>query len=232
MIGDRRVLAIVPARGGSKGIPGKNLRTIGGVSLLHRAIGVALESTYVDRVVVTSDDESILRHAEEISEAGTLLRPAELAADDSAMWPVVVHALDHCEPAELVVLLQPTSPLRLSADVDEAIELLHDRGVASVVSVSPVTKSPYWMYSVTGDGRMKPILPPTGATSRQQLPEVHVVNGAVYVVDAEHLRRTHRFVDDETLAMVMPTERSVDVDTPLDLAIAETLLGSDATTRE
>jgi CMP-N,N'-diacetyllegionaminic acid synthase len=232
MIGERRVLAVVPARGGSKGVPGKNLRTIGGVSLLHRAIGVALESSFVDRVVVTSDDTSILRHAEEVDGVTTLMRPATLAADDSAMWPTVVHALDHSDPTDVVVLLQPTSPLRLAADVDEAIELLHSRGVASVVSVSPVTKSPFWMYTLDTDGRMHPILPPNEATSRQSLPEVHAVNGAVYVVDAEHLRRTHRFVDDDTLAIVMPPERSVDVDTPLDLAIAETLLGSTAGAHE
>lgn len=232
MIGEKRVLAVVPARGGSKGIPGKNLRMIGGMSLLHRAIGVALESAYVDHVVVTSDDETILRHAEELSGVKTLVRPAELAADDSAMWPAVVHAIEHSEPAELVVLLQPTSPLRLASDVDEAIELLHTRDVTSVVSVSPVTKSPYWMYTLAADGRMRPILPPNDATSRQQLPEVHVVNGAVYVVDTEHLRRTRRFVDDDTLAVVMPPERSVDVDTLLDLAIAEAQLGSAVTTHE
>lgn len=232
MIGDRRVLAVVPARGGSKGIPGKNLRTIGGVSLLHRAVSVALESAHVDHVVVTSDDESILRHAEEIDGVTTLLRPAELAADDSAMWPTVVHALDHSDPADVVVLLQPTSPLRLASDVDEAIELLHARGATSVVSVSPVTKSPYWMYTIGGDQRMRPILPPNEATSRQQLPAVHAVNGAVYVVDTGHLRRAHRFVDDDTLAVVMPTSRSIDVDDPLDLVIAETILGSAASAHE
>lgn len=226
MIGDRRVVAIVPARSGSKGLPGKNLATVGGVSLLHRAIRAGQDSRGVDLVVVSSDDDAILRHAAEIEGVRTVSRPPDLAADDSAMWPVVIHALDQLDDHDVVVLLQPTSPLRTVEDVDAAITLFERRGVRSVVSVTAVTKSPHWMYSVDGESRMSPILPTLDAATRQELPEVYVINGAVYVVDVDHLRRSHRFVDPDTLASLMPAERSVDVDTALDLVVAEALLAA------
>lgn len=225
MIGDRRVLAVVPARGGSKGIPGKNLKLIAGRSLLHRTIDHALAATTVDDIVVTSDDADILRHAAGIDAVRTIERPRELAADETAMWPVVMHALDNSPTCDVVVLLQPTSPLRRSSDIDDAVAMLDERRANSVMSVCEVATSPYWMFTIGDDGKLQRILPKQPAVTRQELPACYEVNGAVYVVTANWFRESRQFVDDDTLAYVMPRARSVDVDTPEDLATVERLLG-------
>ncbi|MFM8866939.1 MAG: cytidylyltransferase domain-containing protein [Ilumatobacteraceae bacterium] len=224
MIGDKRVLTVVPARGGSKGIPGKNLKVIAGRSLLHRTIDQALASNTIDDVVVTSDDPEILRHAGEIDGVRTIERPRELAADDTAMWPVVMHALDHSPACDVVVLLQPTSPLRLPSDIDRAVTMLAERKANSVMSVCEVATSPYWMFTIDGSDKLQRILPKRPVATRQELPPCFEINGALYVVTVEWFRASQLFVDDDTLAYVMPRERSVDVDTPEDLATAERLL--------
>jgi len=224
MIGDKRVLAVVPARGGSKGIPGKNLRMIAGRSLLHRTIDQALSAKFVDEVVVTSDDQEILRHAKEVVGVKAIARPGELAADDTAMWPVVLHALDNSSPCDVVVLLQPTSPLRLATDIDAAIAMLVDRNANSVMSVCEVATSPYWMFTIGDGDKLQRILPKQQVATRQELPTCFEINGALYVVNSKWFRTSQLFVDDDTLAYVMPRERSVDIDTPEDLATAERLL--------
>lgn len=224
MIGNKRVLAVVPARGGSKGIPGKNLKAMAGRSLLHRTIDQALAAHTIDDVVVTSDDAEILRHASEVAGVRTIERPRELAADDTAMWPVVVHALENSSPCDVVVLLQPTSPLRLPTDIDSAVTMLVERKANSVMSVCEVSTSPYWMFTIGSGDKLQRILPKQSATTRQELPPCYEINGALYVVTTDWFRQSQVFVDDETLAFVMPRERSVDIDTPEDFALAERLL--------
>jgi CMP-N,N'-diacetyllegionaminic acid synthase len=223
MIDDRHVLVVVPARGGSKGVPGKNLREIGGVSLLHRTIRSAMVSRYVDLVVVSSDDETILEHARLIDGVVALKRPSDLATDESAMWPVVEHALSE-NAADIVVLLQPTSPLRDTADIDGALEKFIANEANSLVSVCSARTSPYWMYRLSDDDLLQPVLAKPDVATRQELPPTYQVNGAVYIVDAEWFGDRHVFVDDETIAYVMPTSRSIDVDTEADLVVAEALL--------
>ena len=224
MIGNKRVLAVVPARGGSKGIPGKNLKAMAGRSLLHRTIDQALAAHTIDDVVVTSDDAEILRHASEVAGVRTIERPRELAADDTAMWPVVVHALENSSACDLVVLLQPTSPLRLPTDIDSAVTMLVERKANSVMSVCEVSTSPYWMFTIGSGDKLQRILPKQPATTRQELPPCYEINGSLYVVMTDWFRQSQVFVDDETLAFVMPRERSVDIDTPEDFALAERLL--------
>jgi N-acylneuraminate cytidylyltransferase len=218
-----RVLAIVPARGGSKGIPGKNLAEVGGVPMLELAVRCAQRSRHVDEVAVTSDDAATLARAGALPGVTVVRRPAELATDDVAMAPVVAHAVGECAPCDVIVLLQPTSPLREPGDVDGALELLASRGAASVVSVAPVATSPWWMYVVDGDGLMSPVLPKSAAATRQELPDVVAVNGAVYAVRTGWFLTASAFVDAGTLAYPMPRERSIDVDTPADLAVARAL---------
>lgn len=224
MIGNKRVLAVVPARGGSKGIPGKNLKAMAGRSLLHRTIDQALAAHTIDDVVVTSDEAEILRHASEVAGVRTIERPRELAADDTAMWPVVVHALENSSACDVVVLLQPTSPLRLPTDIDSAVTMLVERKANSVMSVCEVSTSPYWMFTIGSGDKLQRILPKQPATTRQELPPCYEINGALYVVTTDWFRQSQVFVDDETLAFVMPRERSVDIDTPEDFALAERLL--------
>jgi CMP-N,N'-diacetyllegionaminic acid synthase len=223
MIDDRRVIAVVPARGGSKGVPGKNLREVGGVSLLHRTLRAATASRHVDLVVVSSDDNAILEHASLIEGVIMLRRPADLAGDDTAMAPVVEHALN-AHPADIVVLLQPTSPLRETVDIEGALERFVSSGAHSLISVCPTATSPYWMYLLGEDGRLLPILRKPDVATRQELPPTYQVNGAVYVVESRWFREHRVFSDNETIAYVMPGERSIDVDSETDLIVAEALL--------
>jgi CMP-N,N'-diacetyllegionaminic acid synthase len=223
MIDDRHVLVVVPARGGSKGVPGKNLREIGGVSLLHRTLRSAMVSRYVDHVVVSSEDEAILDHARLIDGVVALKRPSELATDESAMWPVVEHALSE-NAADIVVLLQPTSPLRDTTDIDGALEKFIATEASSLISVCSARTSPYWMYRLSDDDHLQPVLAKPDVATRQELPPTYQVNGAIYIVDASWFDDRHAFVDDDTIAFVMPTSRSIDVDTEADLVVAEALL--------
>ena len=223
MIDNRRVVAIVPARGGSKGVPGKNLREVAGVSLLHRALHTTIACQYVDAVVVSSDDDAILEHAAQVSGVLTLLRPSELATDASSMAPVVDHVLS-IHDADIVVLLQPTSPLPEVQHIDGGLRKFVDIGADSLVSVCPTRTSPYWMYRLADNERLQSVLPKLDAATRQELPETYQVNGALYIVGTSWFTKHHIFVDEQTIAYVMPAERSIDVDTPEDLIVAEAVL--------
>lgn len=217
MIGERKVLALIPARGGSKGLPGKNILQVRGRPLLAFTVDAARGSRYVDRVVLSSDDEAIMAAARDCGCEVPFRRPAALASDDATTIDVVRHALDELPGFDVLVLLQPTSPLRTAGDVDAACERLDASGAPACVSVSPVEQSPYWMYHLDGDGALRPVIQPTpGITRRQDLPPVYALNGAIYIADASWLRRTGTFVTDETVAYVMPASRSLDIDTAED----------------
>lgn len=221
----RRTLALIPARGGSKGLPGKNILPVGGRPLIDWTIAAARGSRLVDRVVLSSDDDAIIATARACGCDVPFRRPAELATDTTPMIDVVLHALDALPEYQRVVLLQPTSPLRTSADIDAACEALDRSDASACVSVSPVEQSPYWMYRLTDERRMQPLID-TGsqATRRQDLPEVFALNGAVYVARADWLRQHRTFVTSETIAHVMPLERSIDIDTAADLEAFKRIL--------
>lgn len=225
MIDGRSVLAIITARGGSKGLPGKNLKPVGGMPMLAWSIAAAHGSRYIDRTILSSEDVDIIATAQDYGCEVPFTRPAEYAADDSPLLDAVEHALDHLPNYDVLVVLQASSPLRLPDDIDGALRLMLDAGAPSVVSVTAVEKSPYWMYTIDADARMNPLLDPELASrQRQQLPPVHVLNGAVYAMETKWLRRGRRFVDDETVAYVMPRERSLDVDEALDLQLIDALM--------
>jgi N-acylneuraminate cytidylyltransferase len=216
VIGSRNVLAVIPARGGSKGLPGKNILPVHGRPLLSWTTDAALAAAALDRVVVSSDSDAILAAARACG-VEALRRPAELATDTATTLDVVLHALDACPGHDVVVVLQPTSPLRTAADIDAALDRFAASGAPSCVSVCEAEQSPYWMYRL-GDGQaLLPVVEGAlQATRRQDLPAVYVLNGAVYVADAAWLRTTRAFVAAGTVAHVMPPERSLDIDTAHD----------------
>jgi N-acylneuraminate cytidylyltransferase len=226
MLGSKKVLAIIAARGGSKGLPGKNLALCGGRPLIAWSALAACGSRFVDRTIASSDDEAILAAARSAGAETPLVRPAELATDDAPMAGVVAHAIAAAGGGyEVGVLLQATSPLRLTEDIDGALARMAETGARSVVGVTEVDKSPYWMHTLGPDGRLHPLFPERAtAARRQDLPPVFVLNGAVYVFDVAWFLREKRFVDDATIGYPMPRERSVDVDTARDLALADELL--------
>ena len=152
------------------------------------------------------------------------MRPANLAEDTTAGIEPVLHALEHFSDYEYVVMLQPTSPLRLVEDIDACIEQLLQENAEFCVSVCEVGQSPYWMYTLDSSAKMQPLLKQqTLITRRQDLPKVYTLNGAIYLANIDLLKQTRNFITEETIAYVMPVERSYDIDTEEDFKICEYL---------
>ncbi len=224
------VLAVIPARGGSKGLPGKNLRMLAGRPLIAWTIGDALASGCLDRVVVSTDAPDIAAEARRRGAEVPFLRPAELAGDATPTLPVLRHAVAELEAREgyrpgLVVALQPTSPLRGPESIREAVAKMADPRVDSVVSVCPAEHSPYLLRRLEGD-RAVPFLdvdPLRGGLRRQDLPPVYRLNGAVYAFRRDNLLGDEPY-GAEVRAVVMENWRSVDIDREEDLVVAEAFL--------
>lgn len=211
------MLAVIPARGGSKGLPRKNVLPAGGMPLVAWSIQAARQAKCIDNVVVSSDDDEILDVATQWGCPKPLRRPDVLASDTATSIDVVLHALDQMQGYDYVVLLQPTSPLRTAADIDEAFRLVQTHGAASCVSVCEAQQSPYLMYHVGKTGELSSVMPGGPFTGRRQdLPAAYVLNGAIYVAEVNWLRKGKRFIDATTIAYPMPNERSLDIDTASD----------------
>ncbi len=225
MIGAGKVLGVIPARGGSKGVPGKNLVEIGGKPLIAWTIETAQESIIIDRLILSSDAPDIIAVASQYGCEAPFVRPAEISDDQSSSADVILHALEQMtESYEYLVLLQPTSPFRTTVDIDACLTLCQERGAPAAVSVSISEKSPDWMYRIAADNTMQPVLPVTSeATRRQDLDEIYVLNGAVFVARTDDYQKSKSFLGPQTVGMVMPTERAIDIDTPLDVIVANAL---------
>jgi CMP-N,N'-diacetyllegionaminic acid synthase len=223
-------LAIVPARGGSKGVARKNIAMVGGKPLIAWTIDAARNAASLSRVVVSTDDPEIARAAREHGADVPFLRPADLARDETPAIDVILDMLDRLYAAEdyqpdVVVCLQPTSPLRTASDIDAAIELLHARDADAVVSLTAAHPHPYWTKRMDANGWVCPFItdvPPP--TRRQDLPAAYALNGAVYAARTAVLTATRSWYTARTCGYVMPAERSLDVDTPWDLKLLRLLL--------
>ncbi|MDW7643579.1 MAG: acylneuraminate cytidylyltransferase family protein [Desulfuromonadales bacterium] len=224
MIDGKKILSIIPARGGSKGIKRKNIRDVGGKPLIAWTIDAAAKSRYIDRVVLSSDDEEIIEVARRYGCEVPFLRPSELSGDDTPGIAPVLHALDNLSGYDVVVLLQPTSPLRTSADIDGAIDFWAKQKAPACVSVSPSAKSPFWMYTLDTNAKLHPLIKKELILRRQDLPDTMVLNGAIYVADCGWLRTEKTFLTPETVGFVMPISRSLDIDEEIDLEICDALL--------
>lgn len=231
MIKDKKILAVIPARGGSKGLPGKNIKELCGNPLIAYAIEASLASKYIDTTVVSTDCENIRRIAIKYGAEAPFLRPAEFATDSALTFEVLKHALDYykqgCkETFDIVIKLHPTSPLRLTKDIEAATELLFSKNAKAVVSVCKSEHNPLWANTLSNDGSMKDFLKPKFDISRQELPLFFRLNGAVYIAYCDYLIKHKGFFGPKTFAYIMPQERSVDIDTEFDFKIAELLLCS------
>lgn len=227
MINGKTVLAVIPARGGSKGLPRKNLRMLAGKPLIAWTIEEAKKSKYIDRLILSSEDDEIIAAAKQFGCEVPFVRPLELAADETPGVEPILHAMYAIpEKYDYVAMLQPTSPLRLAEDIDGCIEMCIHRQAPSCISYSEPEKSPFWMVEVHSDGSTTLITDPKYATARRQdLPRAYAPNGAVYVVDAAWARENRTLYKSmETIAYIMPPDRSRDVDTELDLEICEMLI--------
>lgn len=226
----KKIIALITARGGSKSIPKKNIAPLAGKPLIAWTIKTALQSTALSRVIVSTDDEEIARVAQEWGAEAPFQRPIELARDDSPHIPVVIHAIEWLESQEdvrfdYVLLLQPTSPLLTTKDIDNAIHLALDKDADSVVSVCEAPSHPYLTKRINSDGRLEDFCTtPEGYLARQALPPAYTVNGAIYLARRNVLIELQTFYTERTYAYVIPPERSLDIDTPWDLYLANLIL--------
>lgn len=233
MYKDKRIVALIPARGGSKGLPRKNVLPLNGKPLIAWTIEQTRASEYVDRVIVTTDDEEIASVARANGADVPFLRPRELASDTAKAMDVILHALDwleaHNDRFDVIVLLQPTSPLRTTVDIDNALRLLFSKDARAVVSVCETEHHPYWSNVLPADGSLDGFLRPDIMNkNRQELPTFYRLNGAINAAHCDHLRTHKTFFGKSTFAFVMPSERSVDIDTLIDFQRAELLIGKTA----
>lgn len=219
MIGGKSVLALVAARGGSKDVPGKNILPIGGRPLIQWTIDAARASRYIDRLIVSSDDQAIIDAALRAGCEAPFRRAAVLASDNASSLDVVADALQRVPGHDIIVLLQPTSPLRSTADIDGALELLDASGAPACVSLRAADEHPYWTYRLGPDGHLACyVAPPTGLPLRRQdLPAAWCLNGAVYAARIDWFLRERSFLSPQTVGYPMPAERSLDIDTPADV---------------
>lgn len=224
MIREQHVLAVITARGGSKGIVHKNIKPVGGKPLIGWTVEAALSSRLVDKVILSTDDDTIASIAQGYGCEVPFRRPANLATDEAASMDVLIHALDSVPGNyEWVVLLQPTSPLRTASDIDGALELCSAANADFCVSVSKFEKPLSWIFALDGD-RLARHLGQGVATRRQDAELFYYLNGAVYVGRAKALREQRNFIGEHTRAYVMPADRSVDIDDEADLQMADTML--------
>ena len=220
------ILALVPARGGSKGLPRKNLVRLAGRPLLAYTAECIRECRTPVRAVLTTDDEEIAELGRKLGLEVPFRRPAELAADDTPSLNVVQHALarlslDEGYRPELVALLQPTSPLRTARHLEDALELFMDGGCDSLLSLTPFRDHPAWACRI--DNHLAVPLEPDEPSRRQDLPSLYRPNGAIYLTTPELLAR-NRLLGDAVAAYVMAPRDSVDIDDAWDLAVAEAAL--------
>jgi N-acylneuraminate cytidylyltransferase len=212
-----KLLAVITARGGSKGLPRKNLLIAGGKPLIAWTIEAAIESRYITTVVLSSDDQEIIEAGKVLGCHAVVKRPDELAGDTASSIDVVLHAVSKFSGYDYVILLQPTSPLRTSFDIDAAFELLLSSDAPSCLSVSEVEESPYWMYRLDEAGEMSSLLTESEIPSRRQdLPPVYILNGAIYIAHVPWLLKAKSFLYQGAIAYKMPKDRSLDIDTQND----------------
>jgi CMP-N,N'-diacetyllegionaminic acid synthase len=231
MINERSVLGVIAARGGSKGLPGKNVADLAGKPLVAWSVAAAHGSRHLDRVILSSDDADIIAAAREAGCEVPFVRPENLSGDEARIEDALIHALDNvAENFDYLVLLQATSPFRQAEDIDAAIACCARTGAPACVTVVDSGKSPYWMFQLGEDQRLAPVLPGGTKKHRQQLPRSYAPTGAVYVAEVSWFREHMTFYAAETVGQVMPPERSIDVDTPLDLKLARALCSIDGDT--
>jgi len=221
------MLAIIPARGGSKGLPRKNIKLLDGLPLICYTIKAALDSKLVDRVIVSTDDDEIATISRDFGAEVPFMRPDDLAGDKSMVMDTYLNVADlisrqYSRAVEYFLALLPTVPFRTSEDIDEAIKIFHKKKADSVISVVEAPVPLYWYRHITDDGKLKNFLPQFDAVkNRQELKKTYLPNGAVYVFRTEILRSTREYYTEKTYPYIMPRERSVDIDDLLDFQWAE-----------
>lgn len=224
------MIAIIPARGGSKGLPGKNIRLLAGVPLICHSVNAALSAKLINRVIVSTDDENIASVAKECGAEVPFLRPDELATDNSMVMDTYLYTIYRLATEANIkinsfVALLPTAPLRLAKDIDEAIEIFNTKEADSVISVTDPGVPGEWYKRINKNGVLEDYFQNTNnIKNRQEFNRSYIPNGAIYIFNTEKLRISRQYFMEQTFPYIMPRGRSVDIDELLDFECAEFLI--------
>jgi len=225
MYNNNKILAIIPARGGSKRLPRKNILDLNGKALIAHTIEAGLNSKYIDKVVVSSDDSEILDISKKYG-ADTLKRPLELATDRATTFDAIKHTIDNFNEYDYIMLLQPTSPLRNENHIDSSIELLDSKNADAVISVCEMEHSPLWSNSLDETLSMKNFLKDEVLNKRSQdLDKYYRINGAIYICEKSKLLENRGFfIKNNIFAYIMDRKYSIDIDEKIDFDMATLLM--------
>ncbi|MEZ8470165.1 cytidylyltransferase domain-containing protein [Vibrio splendidus] len=226
MIENKKVVALIPARGGSKRLPNKNILKLMGKPLINWSIEAALECRYVDQVIVSTDSETIQTTAKHCGAYVPELRPDELSSDTATTEDVILYTLEnHAIDADILILLQPTSPLRNVDHIDKSLELFIKKQAKSIVSVTPCEHPIQWCNTLPSNGSLHGFVKPESKKRSQDLEPYYRLNGAIYIYDVEEIRKEKR-IDYYTnsYAFIMQNKYSIDIDNEQDFALAQFFL--------
>ena len=224
-----KVLGLIPARGGTKGLPRKNIRLLAGRPLIFWTINAALKSKYIDSVVVSTEDHEIADISIKYGAEVPFFRPKKLSQDKSLRNDVILHALKSVKGFDYVVLLQPTSPLRTTESIDQAFKGFIESGAKSCVSVTEQHPSPEWIFKISEKKRIYSNENNFILQNRQDLPKYYALNGAIYITSVNHFLNyegNDPFVCDDTFPYIMNKANSIDIDDEIDFSICSVRINS------
>jgi CMP-N,N'-diacetyllegionaminic acid synthase len=232
MINEKSVIAIIPARSGSKGLPGKNIKQLCGKPLIAWSIEAGLASKYIDVVVVSTDSQEIAAISREIGASVPFIRPPDLATDEATSFEVIKHALDYYEfelktSFDYIILLEPTSPQRDWADIDRAVqELILNSKASAIVGVSKTqSQNPIFLVKMRNDHTLVDLGSlENGAVRRQDVEDVYFLDGSIYISETEVLLRRQSFYHSETVGCIFPKWKSIEIDDLDDFTMVEALM--------
>ena len=230
MINGKRVLAYIPARSGSKSIIHKNIIDVCGKPLIAYSILAAKESKYVDKVIISTDSAHYAEIARTWGADAPFLRPPELAGDTSVEMDACQHLIrwvdtTASEKFDFIIKLEPTSPLRIGKDIDQAIEMLVNKDADTVVTVTEVLTHPFWMNVLPPDNSMKGFLKPgVEKLNRQQLPKYYQLDGLVYVAKWDFIKNKKTWFAENCFATITPGERALDIDEPIQMDLLKLII--------
>ena len=222
------MIAIIPARGGSKGLPGKNILLLNGQPLINYTIQAAIQSKEISRVIVSTDSADIAAVARKAGAEVPFLRPKELATDSSLAIDTYLYTCERLsdnsnKPVEHIVVLLPTSPLRLSEDIDHAIEIFKEKNADSVISVTEMSHPISWVKEIDKNGVLRNYMLDEGnkLSNRQEYQVKYIPNGSIYILKYSLLKRNRDYYSEKTYPYIMPRDRSIDIDDKIDFDMAD-----------
>lgn len=221
----KKIAALITARGGSKGIPKKNIVKLCGKPLINWTVESAVKSKYIDKIFLSTDSDEIINSVKKFPVEIPFKRPENLSTDKSTSTDVILHFIDwmkkKCNQFDTLLLLQPTSPFRKSVHIDNSIKKFIDSDSLSLISITENIKSPFLSRKINSKGFVEKLFDAKNEKRRQDIPLTYYINGAIYLTDVKNFEKYKTFQTTKTLSYIMPYYSSIDIDEPVDLKIAE-----------